>query len=154
MPYLASMVPAIVVGVFADVAFGYVMFVYGFNPGFVFFAGLITGLLVFYVPYLRVKDWRETEYAITNQRVFFDTMLGYAVVNLTDVREIYVKKSILDRVFGTGSVFVRYRDFNPVTRYWKPHGEVVVRQGPPSFRSIKEIHEVRRMLEEVARISR
>ena len=100
-----------------------------------------------------MKNWIETEYAVTDQRVFFDTLIGYAIVNLTDVREVYVKTGLFDIVFGTGSVFVSYRDFQPTTKFWSPdapRGELVIHHKHPSFQSIKETSEVQRIIQEAA----
>jgi hypothetical protein len=83
--------------------------------------------LLFFVPYyVYYKDWKDTEYMVTNQRVFFETLSGYAVVNLSDVRDVYVKRGLRDRFFGTGRVFVCYRDLQATTKFWKPHGTVIV----------------------------
>ena len=61
---------------------------------------------------MRFKDWKTTKYAVRDQRVLFDTMIGYDVVKLTDIRDVQVKTRVLDRVFGTKSVYVTYRIFS------------------------------------------
>ncbi len=150
MPFLAGMIVSIAVGLGFDMLVGYIMQILGFNFGLIPIVVIASVLFVFYIPYLRVKDWRETEYMITNQRVFFDTMLGYAVVDLSDIRDVYVRTGVLDRFFGTGKVFVCYRDFTPVTKSWGGDGEVIIHHKPPSFQSIKETDKVQRILENAA----
>jgi hypothetical protein len=87
---------------------------------------------------------------VTNQRVFFETLSGYAVVNLEDVREVYVTRGLRDRLFGTGRLFVAYRDFQRTTKFWKPRGTVIVYHKPPSFRFIKEVYIVQKTTQEAA----
>jgi hypothetical protein len=98
----------------------------------------------------QVLDWRATEYMVTDQRVFFDTWIGYAVVNLADVERIYVKIGLLDRIFRTGNVCVTYEGFDTPTRFWSGrwlYGDLVVKHGVPCFRSIKDFVEVERIIQ-------
>jgi hypothetical protein len=115
------------------------------------FIGFIClGIFVFFIPLTAYKDWKTTEYVVTNQRVFFDTMMGYAIVNLTDVQNVFVRTGFLDRFYGTGKVFVSYRDFQPTTKYWKPGGNIIVNQGYPSFTSIKDTQQVKDLILDAA----
>lgn len=81
---------------------------------------------------------------------FFETLNGYAVVNLEDVRDVYVKTGLRDRIFGTGRLFVGYRDFQPTTKFWIPGGAAIFLHKPPSFRFIREMYEVQKLIQEAA----
>jgi len=120
------------------------------QPSAFFFAAIILGLLV-YSLHLKYRDWKTTQYTVTNQRVFFDTMIGYDVVRAEDIREVYIKTGLLDRYYGTSRVFVAYRDFQKTTEYWKPHGKIIVEHDYPFFLcSIKDAREVKDLIEQVA----
>jgi hypothetical protein len=114
------------------------------------FGFMSLGILVFFIPLTRYKDWKTTEYVLTNQRIFFDTMIGYAVVNLTDVQNVYVKTGFLDKFFGTGKVFVSYRDFQPTSKYFGMEGDIIVNHDYPSFTSIKDTQQVKDLILDAA----
>ncbi len=145
MPYLFGAYIVASVGVLLSLGALYVALVYKVNQ-FFFFAPLLFGILVVFMPFLRYWDWKTTQYVVTNQRVFFDTMIGYDVVKAEDIQDVYVKAGLLDKLHGTSKVFVTYRGFQPTTKYWKPLGTVVVRQGYPSFNSIKNAEEVKELI--------
>jgi hypothetical protein len=119
--------------------------------GFVFLGLICSGIFLFFIPhYVYYKDWKDTEYMVTNQRVFFETLSGYAVVNLEDVRDVYLKRGLHDRIYWTGRLFVGFRDFQSTTRFWKPGGYVIVHHKHLSFRFIKEVYEVQKIVQDAA----
>jgi hypothetical protein len=149
MPFLARLFVVVPLGLTIFLVVTYLVLISQVWTLLIF--GFISlGIFVFFIPLTSYKDWKTTEYVVTNQRVFFDTMIGYAVLNLTDVQNVFVKVGFLDRFFGTGKVFVSYRDFQPTTRYWKPGGEIIVNQSYPSFTSIKDVQLVKDLILDAA----
>jgi hypothetical protein len=136
--------------------------------GFVFFFGCICSFLfLFYTPYRLRKGARNTEYMVTNQRVFFETLGEYAfeeftnmmggprtikVVNLEDVQEVYVKRGVHERIFGTSTLYVLFRGFQRTTKHWGAEGQVILFHNPPSFAFIKEAYKVQEIIQEAAGI--
>lgn len=142
MPFLFGVYVVVSIGVLLFVGLIYVALAYQFWAAF-FFAALVFGILVVFVPFMKYKDWKTTQYVVTNQRVVFDTMIGYDVVKVDDIRDVFVKTGLLDRLYGTSKVFVTYRDFQSTTTYWKPRGIIIIRHGYPFFSSIKNAEEVK-----------
>jgi uncharacterized membrane protein YdbT with pleckstrin-like domain len=100
--------------------------------------------------------YRNTEYLLSDQRLITQTGaigLDTRFVDLEKVQEVYVRIGVVDRLFGTGSIFA-------VTA-----GQVYVgwQQGPggpgwggssiarPSLASLREPYEVQKLLQEAIR---
>ena len=94
MPFLLAFDVVVSIGVLLFVGLIYVALAYQFWAAF-FFAALVFGILVVFVPFMKYKDWKTTQYVVTNQRVVFDTMIGYDVVKVDDIRDVYVKTGLL-----------------------------------------------------------
>lgn len=75
MPFLFGLFIVIPLGLGIFFVTVYVALVFQVWPA-IFFGAISLGLFVFFMPLTRYKDWKTTEYAVTNQRVFFDTMVG------------------------------------------------------------------------------
>jgi hypothetical protein len=153
MPFMSGILVVAPLGLVVFAVATYVILLYQAFQ-FLFFAVLILAIVGIYAPYLKFKDWRETKYVITNQRVFFDTLVGYAAINLTDVKEVFVKRRVLDRLFGTNTLVVKYRDFQAATTYnytikrfpFEKRGRIYIKQDYPSFYSIKNAEEAKEVL--------
>jgi uncharacterized membrane protein YdbT with pleckstrin-like domain len=66
-------------------------------------------LLVFGIPIAQMLRYNNTLYTITDKRIITQTGvigLDTRYIELDWVREIYVRISVVDRIFGTGSVMV------------------------------------------------
>jgi uncharacterized membrane protein YdbT with pleckstrin-like domain len=107
----------------------------------------------FGMPISAFLAYRNTEYLISDQRLITQTGavgLDTRFVDLEKVQEVYVRVGVVDRLFGTGSIFAATA------------GQVYVgwRQGPgwggsfivrPSLASLKEPYEVQKLLQEAIR---
>jgi uncharacterized membrane protein YdbT with pleckstrin-like domain len=110
----------------------------------------------FGMPIWAFLAFRNTEYLISDQRLITQTGavgLDTRFVDLEKVQEVYVRIGVVDRLFGTGSIFA-------VTA-----GQVYVgwQQGPggpgwggssiarPSLASLREPYEVQKLLQEAIR---
>jgi len=149
MPYMFGLVLVVIVSIL-------IFFFYFFMPlsvwywTAVFYGLVISALFLLFISVFQVLDWRATEYMVTDQRVFFDTWIGYAVVNLADVEEVYGRVGVLDRLFGTGKVYVTYEGYDTPTSFSGRYGEdVIVRHKAPCFRSIKNAFEVGGIIQNV-----
>ena len=118
-PFLMEILAPISIGIALTTIFAYGTWVMWPFVGYVFMGLICAGIFLFYISYyVYYKDWRDTGYMVTNQRVFFETLSGYADVNLDDVRDVYVKRGLRDRIYGTGRLFVGFRDFQYTTKFW------------------------------------
>ena len=103
---------------------------------------VFVGLAVaFGEPITRLLAYRNTEYVITDHRLITQTGavgLDTRYVDLEKVQEVYVNVGVIDKLFGTGSIFA-------VTA-----GQVYVgaQGGRPYLASLKEPYEVQRLLQE------
>ena len=169
-PFLMGTLEFVSIGIAAILILAYVAWTYGPTDmlvyGFVLSFGIpLAFLFLFYAPRRLLKGARETEYMVTNQRVFFETLSEYAfqeyasrmggpepvkVVNLGDVEDVYIKRGFHDRVFGTSTLYVLFRGFQRTTRSWGAEGEVILRHKPPSFPFIKEAALVGEIVREAA----
>lgn len=134
---------------------------------FVFLFGCVCAFIfLFYGPHRIRKAARDSEYMVTNQRVFFEALAEYAfeeyankmgnprsikVMNLEDIEEVYVKRGVHDRIFGTSTLYVRWQGFQCWTRHQDAEGEVIMLHKPPSFPLIKEAQQVGMIIQEAAR---
>ncbi len=149
MPFLFGVYIIAALGILIFVGLIYLALAYQFWSAF-FFAAIFFGILVVFMPWMKFRDWKTTQYTVTNQRVFFDTMIGYDVVRVEDIRDVFIKTGVLDKIYGTRKLFVKYRDFQPTTRYWQPHGTIIIPQGYPYFSSIKNASEVKDLILDIA----
>jgi hypothetical protein len=150
-PFLMGALLPISIGATLVAVAVYSTLILWFNVAAIFFGAICGGIFLFFVPYFVYnKDWKDTEYSVTNQRIFFDTLSGYAIVNLTDVLEIHVARGVCDKINGTGRLFVDYRDFQRLTEYPRRGGKIYVYHKPPSFRFIKETGKVQEIIEDAA----
>jgi uncharacterized membrane protein YdbT with pleckstrin-like domain len=119
-------------------------------PLIFFFIGFA---FAFGMPIWSFLAFRNTEYLISDQRLITQTGaigIDTRFVDLEKIQEVYVRIGVVDRLFGTGSIFA-------VTA-----GQVYVgwQQGPgwggsfiarPSLASLKEPYEVQKLLQEAIR---
>ncbi|MEM3153686.1 MAG: PH domain-containing protein [Candidatus Bathyarchaeia archaeon] len=90
--------------------------------------------------------YRNTEYAITNQRLIAQTGvigLDTRFVELNKIQEVYVTVGLLDKIYGTGSIFAVTAGYVPVGT--PSNYGVLVR---PAFKAVKNPYEVQRLLQE------
>ncbi|MEM1552436.1 MAG: PH domain-containing protein [Candidatus Bathyarchaeia archaeon] len=119
---------------------------------FMFFAAffILFGLCIIIGPLTaELLRYKNTEYAITNQRLIAQTGvigLDTRFVELDKIQEVYVTVGLLDKIYGTGSIIAVTAGYVPVGTP-SPHG-VLVR---PAFRAIKNPYEVQRLLQEAIR---
>ena len=174
-PFLMGVAEFVIIGIVAIALLTYIAWVYGPGDPFnvysfvLFIGGICSFLFLFYAPYRLRKGARDTEYMVTNQRVLFETLSEYAfeeftskiggprtvkVVNLKDVEDVYVKRGFHDRIFGTSTLYVRYRGFQRRTAHPGGEGQVILFHKPPSFPFIKEAYEVQNIIQEAAERTR
>ena len=153
MPFLAPIIYVALIGIVVEACIGIVAYFVFYNFVFIIFAFFVLAVCLG-ISFVRYRDWKETEYLVTNRRVFFDSLIGYDVVNMNRIKEVYLKRNYLDRYFGTGKVIVIYQGFNPTSTFSGRGRQVTVKQKPPLFQSIKDIDEVRRIIENAASVSR
>jgi len=163
---LIEVAESVITGCVAIALLAYLSWVYGPIVYFLsFFGGSICAVLfLLYAPYRLLKSARDTEYMVTDQRVFFETMSEYpfeelyskmggfsyrvAVVDLKDIEDVYVRRGLHDRFFGTSTLYVRFKGFQRTTRHWGSDGEVILFHKPPSFAFIKDAQVVGKIIQE------
>jgi membrane protein YdbS with pleckstrin-like domain len=132
-------------GAFAEVPSIFALF------GLVF---LLVGFAIVIGPFLwQLLRYRNTEYMITDKRIVTQTGaigLDTRFVDFDKIQEVYVKIGIIDRLFGTGSLYAMtagYSGFGPAT---SPYG-----YGfgggygfRPSLAALKEPYQVQKLLQE------
>lgn len=172
-PFWMGIAELFCIGIGSIALLTYLVLVYfpqGVDVSVYVFVFLLGGTCAFiflvYGPHRLRKGAKDSEYMVTNQRVFFETLPEYAfeeytskmggprsvkVVNLEDVEEVYVKRGFHDRVFGTSTLYVRCQGFQRWTRHRGAEGEfIMLRHNPPSFPFIREAHKVGRIIQEAA----
>ena len=169
-PFLMESLESVSVGIVSIAILTYFALIYGHEGSvysFVLFGSICAFLFLFYAPYRLRKGARDTEYMVTNQRMFFETLSEYPfeeltsmmggpktikVVNLEDVQDVYVKRGVHDRIFGTSTLCVRFRGFQQATNHWGGEGAVFMFHNLPSFAFIKEPYKIQEIIREAARI--
>ena len=123
-------------------------------PGFFTLFGLpfvLIGLGLTFGPSLwQFLRFRNTEYVITNKRIITQTGaigLDTRFVDFEKIQEVYVKIGIIDRLFGTGSVYAMtagFSGFSPQAgfRYGGFYGS------RPSLAALKEPYRVQKLLQD------
>jgi uncharacterized membrane protein YdbT with pleckstrin-like domain len=94
--------------------------------------------------------YRNTEYMITNKRIITQTGaigLDTRFVDFEKIQEVYVQIGIIDRLFGTGTLYAMTAGFSGFVPsggygYGGMHGYL------PSFAALKEPYEVQKLLQE------
>ena len=99
---------------------------------------------------LQLLRYRNTEYMITDKRIITQTGaigLDTRFVDFEKIQEVYVQIGVLDRLFGTGSVYAMTAGFSG----FGPRGGYGYRGFPgnrPSLSALKEPYEVQKLLQE------
>jgi uncharacterized membrane protein YdbT with pleckstrin-like domain len=101
---------------------------------------------------LQILRYRNTEYMITNKRIISQTGaigLDTRFVDFEKVQEVYVQVGVLDRLFGTGSVYAMtagFSGFGPRGGFGYGYGGFAGNR--PSLSALKEPYEVQKLLQE------
>jgi uncharacterized membrane protein YdbT with pleckstrin-like domain len=99
---------------------------------------------------LQLFRYRNTEYMITDKRIITQTGaigLDTRFVDFEKVQEVYVQVGVMDRLFGTGSLYAMTAGFSG----FGPRGGYGYRGFPgnrPSLSALKEPYEVQKLLQE------
>ena len=125
-------------------------------PGFFSLFGLPFVLIGFGVAFgpsiLQLLRYRNTEYIITDKRIITQTGaigLDTRFVDFDKVQEVYVKIGVVDRLFGTGSVYAMtagFSDFGPRGGFGYGYGGFAGNR--PSLSALKAPYEVQKVLQE------
>ena len=125
-------------------------------PGFFSLFGLPFVLIGFGVtlgPFLlQLLRYRNTEYVITDKRIITQTGaigLDTRFVAFDKVQEVFVQIGVLDRLFGTGSVYAMtagFSGFSPRGGYGYGYGGFAGNR--PSLSALKEPYKVQKLLQE------
>jgi uncharacterized membrane protein YdbT with pleckstrin-like domain len=123
-------------------------------PSFFTLFGLIFALIALGITFapsiLQFLRYQNTEYMITDKRIITQTGaigLDTRFVDLEKIQEVYVQVGVIDRLFGTGTVYAMTAGFSGFT----PRGSYGYRGlgvNRPSFAALKEPYEVQKLLQE------
>jgi membrane protein YdbS with pleckstrin-like domain len=124
-------------------------------PFFFTFFGLPFVLIAFGITFgpslWQLLRYRNTEYMITNKRIITQTGaigLDTRFVDFEKVQEVYVQIGVIDRLFGTGSVYAMtagFSGFSPRGGFGYGYGGFA--GGRPSLSALKEPYEVQKLLQ-------
>ncbi len=125
-------------------------------PGEFYLFGLpfvLIGIGIVIGPFLfQLLRYRNTEYMITDKRIITQTGaigLDTRFVDFEKVQEVYVQISVLDRLFGTGSVYAMTAGFSGfVPRGGSGYGYGGFVGNRPSLAALKEPYGVQKVLQE------
>jgi uncharacterized membrane protein YdbT with pleckstrin-like domain len=128
----------------------------GGAPYFFSLFGLVFVLIGFGIVFgpslLQLLRYRNTEYVITDKRVITQTGaigLDTRFVDFEKIQEVYVQIGVMDRLFGTGSVYAMtagFSGFGPRGGYGYGYGGFAFNR--PSLSALKEPYEVQKLLQE------
>jgi len=115
---------------------------------------VLIGIGIAFGPFLfQLLRYRNTEYMITDKRIVTQTGaigLDTRFVDFEKVQEVYVQIGVLDRLFGTGSVYAMtagFSGFAPRGGYgYGGYGGFGFNR--PSLAALKEPYEVQKLLQE------
>ncbi len=114
---------------------------------------VVIGLAVTLGPCIwQILRYRNTEYVITDKRIIIQTGaigLDTRFVDFEKVQEVYVQIGLIDRLFGTGSVYpmtAGFSGFSPRGGYGYGYGSYAGNR--PSLSALKEPYEVQKLLQE------
>jgi len=99
----------------------------------------------------QLMRYRNTEYAITDQRIITQTGaigLDTRSVDLDRIQEVYVTVGLVDKIFGTGTVLAVSAGYVPVVTMVGTGTGAVVVPFRPGLSSLKEPYEVHKLLQE------
>ena len=102
--------------------------------------------------------YRNTEYMITDKRIITQTGaigLDTRFVDLEKIQEVYVQIGLMDRLFGTGTLFAMtagFSGFAPRSGYGYRYGGFYGNR--PSFTGLREPYKVQKLLQEAIEKSR
>ena len=108
--------------------------------------------IVFGPSLLQLLRYQNTEYVITDKRIITQTGaigLDTRFVDFEKIQEVYVQIGVLDRFFGTGSVYAMtagFSGFGPRGDYGYGYGGFAGSR--PSLSALKEPYEVQKLLQE------
>lgn len=131
------------------VPFGIMLFV--LIPFFIGFA------FAFGPPVILFFSYKNTEYAITNQRLITQTGaigLDTRFIDLEKIQEVFVNIGVIDRLFGTGNIFAPSASQASIgaivthSGFWGPRYSMISR---PSLAALKEPYKVQKLLQEAIR---
>ena len=125
-------------------------------PDFFFLFSLLfvsVGFGIVFGPFLlQLFRYRNTEYVITDKRIITQTGaigLDTRFVDFEKIQEVYVQIGVMDRLFGTGSVYAMtagFSGFGPRGGYGYGYGGFTGSR--PSLSALKEPYEVQKLLQE------
>ena len=114
---------------------------------------VLIGIGITFGPFLfQLLRYRNTEYMITDKRIITQTGaigLDTRFVDFEKVQEVYVQIGVMDRLFGTGSVYAMTAGFSGfVPRGGFGYGYGGFAGNRPSLAALKEPYEVQKLLQE------
>ena len=130
------------------------LFIFNLFPLIFFFVGFA---IAFGNPILSMLAHKNTEYAITNQRLIIQTgSLGLKTrfIDFEKIQEVNIKIGLMDKIFGTGGI---YADTGSLaSRGWYQYagsgrGYNVMR---PDFVALKDPYKVHQLLQEAMKDSK
>ncbi len=132
-------------------------------PDFFTFMGLpfvVVGIAIIIAPFLwQLLRHRNTEYVITDKRIITQTGaigLDTRFVDFDKIQEVYVKIGVIDRLFGTGSLYAMTAgasNFSPQTGPYG-YGFGGMYGFRPSLAALKEPYQVQKLLQEAVENSK
>jgi membrane protein YdbS with pleckstrin-like domain len=124
----------------------------GFFALFRLFFVLIALGITFAPSILQLLRYQNTEYMITDKRIIAQTGaigLDTRFVDLEKIQEVYVQVGVIDRLFGTGTVYAMTAGFSGfIPRGSYGYGYSGFNVNRPSFAALKEPYEVQKLLQE------
>ena len=113
------------------------------------------GIGIAFGPFLfQLLRYRNTEYMITDKRIITQTGaigLDTRFVDFEKVQEVYVQIGVIDKLFGTGSLYAMtagFSGFVPRGGYGYGYGYGGFAGNRPSLAALKEPYEVQKLLQE------
>ena len=114
---------------------------------------VLIGIGIAFGPFLfQLLRYRNTEYMITDKRIITQTGaigLDTRFVDFEKVQEVYVQIGVIDKLFGTGSLYAMTAGFSGfVPRGGYGYGYGGFAGNRPSLAALKEPYEVQKLLQE------
>lgn len=168
-PYLMGVAESIIIYCIIISILIYLALTYGHIVNIIasFFGIICTLIFLVLAPHRLMKGARDTEYMVTDQRVFFETISEYAfegfsrmtdndlktvrVLNLEEITDIYIETGFHDIFFGTSTLYVLFKGFQRTTRHHMPEHDTILVHKPPSFSYIMEAQSVKKIIQEAAK---
>ncbi len=133
------------------------------GPDFFTFMGLpfvLVGIVITVGPFLwQLLRHRNTEYVITDKRIITQTGaigLDTRFVDFDKIQEVYVKIGVIDRLFGTGSLYAMTAGSSNFGPQSGPYGYGFggMYGFRPSLAALKEPYQVQKLLQEAVENSK